>query len=137
MSAHTEFILSILEQQRPLEQKKKEVEMQLADLRGSQGGFRENRAQILALNQELTKIIKKLALLHKAEVLATKKAMEEIEGGTYTITIDDVVEVGGTEDELGELEVLLSGLTMKGGRVRKGKGKSRKAKKTRSRKIKS
>lgn len=135
MSAHTEFILSILEKQRPLEQKKKEVEMQLADLRGSQGGFRENRAQILALNQELTKIIKKLALLHKAEVLATKKAMEEIEGATYTITIDDVVEVGGTEDELGELQALLSGLTMAGGR-RKRTRKQRKAKKTRSRKIK-
>jgi hypothetical protein len=134
MSAHTEFILSILEKQRPLEQKKKEVEMQLADLRGSQGGFRENRAQILALNQELTKIIKKLALLHKAEVLATKKAMEEIEGRAYTITIDDVVEVGGTEDELGELQALLSGLTMKGGRKRTRK--QRKAKKTRSRKIK-
>jgi len=128
MSAHTEFILSILEQQRPLEQKKKDIEMQLAALR-SAGGFRENRAQLLALNQELTKVIKKLSILHKAEVLATKKAMEEIEGGTYTITIDDVVEVGGTEDELGELQALLSGLTMRGGRVRRSK--ARKSRKTR------
>jgi hypothetical protein len=131
MSAHTEFIINILDEQRPLEQKKKDIEIQLAELRGSQGGFRENRAQILALNQELTKIIKKLSILHKAEVLATKKAMEEIEGGKYTITLDDVIEVGGTEDELGELDALLSGLTMKGGRKRTRK--QRKAKKTRSR----
>jgi len=131
MSAHTEFIINILDQQRPLEQKKKDIEIQLAEVR-SAGGFRENRAQILALNQELTKVIKKLATLHKAEVLATKKAMEEIEGSTYTITIDDVIEVGGTEDELGELQALLSGLTMKGGRFRRSKSrKSRKTRRTR------
>jgi len=133
MSAHTEFIISILDQQKPLEQKKKDIEIQLAELRGSQGGFRENRAQILALNQELTKVIKKLAVLHKAEVLATKKAMEEIEGGTYTITLDDVMEVGGTEDELGELDALLSRLhlaTRGGARKRKNR-KTKKARRSR------
>lgn len=130
MSAHTEFIISILEQQKPLEQKKKDIEIQLAELRGSQGGFRENRAQILALNQELTKVIKKLSTLHKAEVLATKKAMEEIEGGKYTITLDDVMEVGGTEDELGELDALLSRLSMMGGRKRKNR-KTKKARRSR------
>jgi uncharacterized protein YhaN len=130
MSAHTEFIISILEQQKPLEQKKKDIEIQLAELRGSQGGFRENRAQILALNQELTKVIKKLSTLHKAEVLATKKAMEEIEGGKYTITLDDVMEVGGTEDELGELDALLSRLSMIGGRKRRNR-KTKKARRSR------
>lgn len=126
MSEHTQVILNIVTQQRPLEQKKKEIEVEIATLRSSAGGFRENRAQILKLNGDLTKIIKKLSTLHKAEVLATKKAMEEIEGGTYTITIADVEEVGGTEDELGELESLLSGLGMNGGRR-----KSRKTRKTR------
>lgn len=38
-----------------------------------------------------------------------------------TITIDDVKEVGGTEDELGELENLLSKLVMKDGKRRKRK----------------
>jgi len=131
MSAHTEFIISILDQQKPLEQKKKDIEIQLAELRGSQGGFRENRAQILALNQELTKVIKKLSTLHKAEVLATKKAMEEIEGGKYTITLDDVMEVGGTEDELGELDALLSRLSMMGGARKRRNRKTKKARRSR------
>ena len=131
MSAHTELILRIITEQRPLEQSKKEVELALAKLRGA-GGFRENRDSILELNKQLTVIIKRLSILHKAEVLATKKALEEISGGTYAITLADVHEVGGTDDELGDLEGILSGLAMSGGRrIRKTrKNKSRKSRKS-------
>ena len=129
MSAHTEVILRIITEQGPLEQKKKDIERDLADVRAG-GGFRENRDTILKLNSQLTKIIKRLGVLHRAEVLATKKALEEISGDTYKITLEDVQEVGGMPDELDELEGLLSGLAMSGGRRRK----SRKNRKSRSRK---
>jgi len=127
MSAHTELILRIITEQGPLEQSKKTVERELAELRAA-GGFRENRERVLALNKQLTVIIKRITILHKAEVLATKKALEEISGGTYKITLADVEEVGGTSDELGELEGLLSGLAMSDGR------RNRKSRKNKSRK---
>jgi len=129
MSAHTDLILSIISQQGPLEQSKNAVERELADLRAA-GGFRENKERVLELNRKLTEIIKRLSILHKAEVLATKKAMEEISGDTYKITLADVEEVGGTEDELDELNKLLSGL-MSSRRGRKNK--SRKSRKNKSR----
>jgi hypothetical protein len=136
MSAHTDLILSIISQQGPLEQSKNAVERELADLRAA-GGFRENKERVLELNRKLTEIIKRLSILHKAEVLATKKAMEEISGDTYKITLADVEEVGGTEDELDELNKLLSGL-MSSRRGRKNKSrKSRKNKSRKSRKNKS
>jgi hypothetical protein len=130
MSTHTELILRIITEQGPLEQKKKDIERELAKLRAS-GGFRGNKDGILELNKQLTVIIKRLSILHKAEILATKKALEEISGETYAITLDDVQEVGGTEDELGELEGLLSGLTMSGGRRNRKSRKSRKSRKGR------
>lgn len=132
MSAHTELILKIITEQGPLEERKKGLEREIAEVRAA-GGFRENRERILELNKELTVIIKRLSILHKAEVLATKKALEEISGDTYRITLEDVQEVGGTEDELGELEGLLSGLAMSGGRRNR---KSRKSRKNKSRKNK-
>ena len=132
MSIHTDLILRIITEQGPLEQAKKEIERNIADLR--KAGFRENKERILALNRELIGIIKRLSILHKAEVLATKKALEEISGDTYQITLEDVQEVGGT-DELSELEGLLSGL-MSGGtrKSRTRKSRTRKNRKTRTRK---
>ena len=130
MSAHTELIIRIITEQGPLEERKKGLEREIAEVRAA-GGFRENRERILELNKELTVIIKRLSILHKAEVLATKKALEEISGDTYRITLEDVQEVGGTEDELGELEGLLSGLAMSGGRRNRKSRKSRKSRKGR------
>ena len=134
MSAHTELIIRIITEQGPLEERKKGLEREIAEVRAA-GGFRENRERILELNKELTVIIKRLSILHKAEVLATKKALEEISGDTYRITLEDVQEVGGTEDELGELEGLLSGLAMSGGR-RNRKSRKNKSRKNKSRKNK-
>jgi hypothetical protein len=132
MSAHTDLILSIITAQGPLEQSKKAVERELADLRAA-GGFRENREHVLELNRRLTDIIKRLSILHKAEVLATKKALEEISGGTYQITLEDVQEVGGT-DELDELNKLLSGLmsSRRGRKSRKNKSRKNKSRKSRN-----
>jgi hypothetical protein len=127
MSAHTEIILRIITEQGPLEQKKKDIERELGDVR-ARGVFRENKDTIIKLNSELIKIIKRLGVLHRAEVLATKKALAEISGDTYKITLEDVQEVGGTPSELDELEGLLSGLAMSGGR------RNRKSRKNKSRK---
>lgn len=134
MSAHTELILRIITEQGPLEERKKGLEREIAEVRAKEGGFRENKDTILELNQQLIVIIKRLSILHKAEVLATKKALEEISGDTYRITLEDVQEVGGTEDELGELEGLLSGLAMSGGR-RNRKSRNNKGRKSKSRKT--
>ncbi len=121
MSAHLQFMLNIVAQQGPLEQRKKEIEFELIPLRETREGRTVNKDRILQLNKEFTQIIKKLAMLNKASALESKKLMKEIDGSVYKITIDDVKEVGGADDELAELDAMLSGLSMRGGRRKKNR----------------
>jgi hypothetical protein len=121
MSEQLKFMLNIVTQQGPLEQRKKAIEFELIPLRETRDSRQANKERILQLNKEFTQIIKKLALLNKASALATKKSIAEIDGSVYKITLDDVKEVGGTDDELAELEAMLSGLTMTGGRRKKNR----------------
>jgi hypothetical protein len=131
MSAHTEFVLGVITEQGPLEKRKSKIYLEIDKLQDTddRGTRLINRTRVRELSKELISITKRLNTLNKALALATKKAMEEMDGSVYKLSIADVHEVGGTEDDLDELTAMLSGL-MKGGR-RTSRTKTRKSKKSR------